>query len=104
MSESKSELDPELVEKLKNPVDTRSVLEKIGDAVTEKIESLLPKPKQNTDDFGGKVETDPYPKPRELTQQEKDAANTQERVAAAANREDNRRSDKLFGYPRKPAK
>lgn len=104
MSESKSELDPELVEKLRNPVDTRNVLEKIGDAVTEKIESLLPKPKQNTDDWGGKVETDPYPKPRELTQKEKDAADTQMRLAAAAGREDDLRSDKLYGYPRKPAK
>lgn len=105
MSESNSELDSDLVSKLKKPVDTRSVLEKISDAVTEKIESLLPKPKlkQDIDDWGGEVKRDPYPKPRELTQKEKDAASTQERVAAAAGREDDLRSEKLYDYPRKPA-
>lgn len=104
MSESNSELDSALAAKLKKPVDARSALEKISAAVTEKIESLLPKPKQNTDDWGGEVKRDPYPKPRELTQKEKDAANTQERVAAAAGREDDLRSEKLYGYPRKQAK
>lgn len=99
-----SELDSKLVEKLRNPADTRNVLEKIGDAVTEKIESLLPKPKQNTDDWGGGVKEDPYPKPPELTQKEKDALDTQIRLAAAAGRQDDLHSDKLYGYPRKAAK